>query len=90
MRNAGAAGGRLIMLVVDAESIGIGRGMALSLTVLVLLAGTVATAWALWPSVSEQADQLAAELPAAPRYALVVLAHTGCDCTAAGRAGPCC
>jgi len=46
---------------------GIGRGMALGLTVLVLLAGTVGTAWALWPSVSEQADQLATELPAALR-----------------------
>jgi predicted PurR-regulated permease PerM len=46
---------------------GMGRGMALGLTVLGLLAGTAATAWALWPSVSEQADQLATELPAALR-----------------------
>lgn len=46
---------------------GIGRGVALGLTVLLLLAGTVGTAWALWPSVSEQADQLATELPAALR-----------------------
>lgn len=37
------------------------------LTVLVLLAGTVGTALALWPSVSAQADQLATELPAAVR-----------------------
>jgi predicted PurR-regulated permease PerM len=46
---------------------GMGRGLALGVTVLVLLAGTVGTAWALWPSVSEQADQLATELPAALR-----------------------
>jgi predicted PurR-regulated permease PerM len=46
---------------------GMGRGMAIGLTVVVLLAGTVATGWALWPSVSEQADQLAKELPAALR-----------------------
>ena len=46
---------------------GIGRGMAIGLTVLVLLVGTVATGWALWPSVSEQADQLAKDLPAALR-----------------------
>ena len=44
---------------------GMNRGMALGLTVLVLLAGTVGTAWALWPSMSEQADQLATQLPAA-------------------------
>jgi predicted PurR-regulated permease PerM len=46
---------------------GIGRGIALGLTVLVLLAAAGGTAWALWPSVSEQADQLAKELPAALR-----------------------
>ena len=46
---------------------GMGRGMALGLTVLVFLAGTAGTAWALWPSVSEQADQLATDLPAALR-----------------------
>lgn len=46
---------------------GMGRGLALGLTVLVLVAGTGGTAWALWPSVSEQADQLARELPAALR-----------------------
>jgi predicted PurR-regulated permease PerM len=46
---------------------GIGRGVALGLTVLVMLAGTVGVGWALWPSVSEQADQLAKELPAALR-----------------------
>jgi predicted PurR-regulated permease PerM len=46
---------------------GMSRGMALGLTVLVLFAGTVGTGWALWPSVSEQADQLATELPAAFR-----------------------
>lgn len=44
---------------------GMSRGMALGLTMLVLLAGMVGTAWALWPSVSEQADQLATQLPAA-------------------------
>jgi predicted PurR-regulated permease PerM len=44
---------------------GMNRGMALGLTVLVLLAGMVGTAWALWPSMSEQADQLATQLPAA-------------------------
>lgn len=44
---------------------GMRRGIALGLTLLGLLAGTVGTAWALWPSVSEQADQLATELPAA-------------------------
>lgn len=46
---------------------GMGRGIALGLTILVLLAGAVGTVWALWPSVSEQADQLARELPAALR-----------------------
>jgi predicted PurR-regulated permease PerM len=46
---------------------GMGRGVALSLTVLVLLAAAGGTAWALWPSVSEQADQLAKDLPAALR-----------------------
>lgn len=44
---------------------GMSRGMALGLTVLALLAGAVGTGWALWPSVSEQANQLATELPAA-------------------------
>lgn len=46
---------------------GMGRGLAVGLTVLVLLACTVGTGWALWPSVSEQVDQLAKELPAALR-----------------------
>ena len=46
---------------------GMGRRMALGLTVLVLPAGPAATAWALWPSVSELADQPATELPAALR-----------------------
>jgi predicted PurR-regulated permease PerM len=46
---------------------GISRGLALGLTVVGLLAGTVGTAAALWPSVSEQADQLTTDLPAALR-----------------------
>lgn len=46
---------------------GMSRGMAIGLTVLALLAGAVATGWALWPSVSDQTDQLAKELPAALR-----------------------
>ncbi len=44
---------------------GLGRGLALGLTVLALLTTLAGTAWALWPSVSEQADQLATQLPAA-------------------------
>lgn len=44
---------------------GMRRGMAIGLTVGVLLAGTVATGWGLWPSLSDQTDQLAKELPAA-------------------------
>ncbi|MFN2427290.1 MAG: AI-2E family transporter, partial [Candidatus Binatia bacterium] len=50
-----------------AKRSGAPRGVALGLTVLLLLAGTAGTAWALWPSVSEQADQLVKELPAAIR-----------------------
>lgn len=46
---------------------GMSRGVALALTALLLLAGTVGTGWALWPSISEQADQLARDLPAAFR-----------------------
>ena len=46
---------------------GMSRGIALGLTLLVLLAAAGGTAWALWPSVSEQADQLAKDLPAALR-----------------------
>lgn len=44
---------------------GMGRGQALALTVLVLVGAAGTTSWALWPSVSEQADQLARDLPAA-------------------------
>ena len=44
---------------------GMGRGLALSLVVLALVAATAATAWALWPSISQEADQLARDLPAA-------------------------
>jgi predicted PurR-regulated permease PerM len=44
---------------------GMRRGVALALTALLLLAGTVGTGWVLWPSISEQADQLAKDLPAA-------------------------
>jgi predicted PurR-regulated permease PerM len=46
---------------------GMSRGLALGLTVLVLLTATVAVGWALWPSISDQADELAKELPAAVR-----------------------
>lgn len=46
---------------------GMRRGVALGLTVLALLTATVGVGWALWPSISEQADQLAKELPAAVR-----------------------
>jgi predicted PurR-regulated permease PerM len=46
---------------------GMSRAVALGLTVLVLLAAAVGTMWSLWPSVSEQADQLAKDLPAALR-----------------------
>jgi predicted PurR-regulated permease PerM len=49
---------------------GMGRGVALGLTVLVLLTVTVGLGGALWPSISEQADQLAKELPAATRQLL--------------------
>lgn len=66
---AGLLFGVLLSSLADAlvRLSGMNRGMALGLTVLVLLAATVGTAWALWPSVSEQADQLAKELPAALR-----------------------
>lgn len=43
---------------------GMRRSVALALTALLLLAGTVGTGWVLWPSISEQADQLAKDLPA--------------------------
>ena len=46
---------------------GMGRGLALSLVVLALVAGAAATVWTLWPSISEEADQLARDLPAAVR-----------------------
>ena len=46
---------------------GMRRGVALGLTVLALLTATAGVGWALWPSISEQADQLATELPAAVR-----------------------
>jgi predicted PurR-regulated permease PerM len=66
---AGLLFGVLLSSLADAlvRLTGISRGVALGLTVLVLLAGTVGTGWALWPSVSEQADQLARDLPAVLR-----------------------
>jgi len=59
----------LLSSVADAlaRKSGMSRGIALGLTVLVLLGGVAATAWVLWPSLSEQADQLATQLPAALR-----------------------
>jgi predicted PurR-regulated permease PerM len=44
---------------------GLGRSGALGATVLALVAAMAATAWGLWPSISEQADQLVQVLPAA-------------------------
>lgn len=62
---AGLLFGVLLCAVADALArvSGMRRGVALALTVLVLLGGTVGAAWALWPSVSSQADQLARDLP---------------------------
>lgn len=44
---------------------GLGRGLALTVTVVALVAATGATGWALWPSINEQADQLIHDFPAA-------------------------
>ena len=44
---------------------GMRRGWALALTLVLLTAGLAATFVALWPSLSEQIDQLATEMPAA-------------------------
>lgn len=59
----------LLSSVADAvaRTTGMGRGLALSLTALGLVAAVAATGWALWPSISDQADQLARDLPAAFR-----------------------
>ena len=46
---------------------GLGRGAALAVVVVTLTAAMIAAAYALWPSVSQQAEQLATELPAAVR-----------------------
>ena len=69
---AGLLFGVLLSSLADAvvRVSGMGRGVALGLTVLVLLTATVGLVWALWPSISEQADQLAKELPAAIRELL--------------------
>ncbi len=69
---AGLLFGVLLSSLADAlvRVSGMGRGVALGLTVLVLLAAAVGLGWALWPSISEQADQLAKELPAAIRELL--------------------
>jgi predicted PurR-regulated permease PerM len=66
---AGLLFGVLLSSLADAlvRLSGMGRGVALGLTVLLMLAATLGLGWALWPSVSEQADQLARELPAALR-----------------------
>lgn len=50
-----------------ARTSGLGHGLALALTVVTLMAVAGATGWALWPSMSDQADQLARDLPAAVR-----------------------
>lgn len=44
---------------------GLGTSVALGVTVLALLGGAAGTAWGLWPAISEQADQLVQEFPAA-------------------------
>lgn len=46
---------------------GLGRGLSLAVVVVALAAALAAAAYALWPSISDQADQLARELPAAVR-----------------------
>jgi predicted PurR-regulated permease PerM len=57
----------LLSAIADAvvQWTGMGRSVALAFTSLALLAAIAATGWGLWPSVSEQADQLVQVLPAA-------------------------
>lgn len=57
----------LLSAIADAVArwTGVGRSAALGATVLALVAAMAATAWGLWPSISEQADQLVQVLPAA-------------------------
>jgi predicted PurR-regulated permease PerM len=46
---------------------GLGRALSLTVTVVALMSATGAAVYALWPSVSDQIDQLAERLPAAVR-----------------------
>jgi predicted PurR-regulated permease PerM len=64
---AGLLFGVFLSSVADAlvRASGLSRGLALTLTVVALVAAVAGTGLALWPSISEQADQLTKEFPAA-------------------------
>ena len=67
---------------------GLGRGLSLAVVVLALVAAITAAAYALWPSVSDQADQLARELPAAVRELRAWIANRAWGEWLLGRADP--
>jgi predicted PurR-regulated permease PerM len=80
----------LLSAAADAVSrwTGIARGPSLALALTALVLSTVATAFALWPSISEQFDQLARELPAAVQSLRTWLADRTWGEWLLGRADP--
>ena len=64
------------------------RGPSLAIVLVILMTSIIAAAYVLWPSVSEQADQLARELPAAVRELHAWIAERAWGEWLLGRADP--
>jgi predicted PurR-regulated permease PerM len=67
---------------------GFGRGLSLSLVVLALVAAILGSSYALWPSISDEANQLARQLPAAMRELRAWIADREWGTWLLGRADP--
>lgn len=67
---------------------GLGRGLSLALVVMTLTAVILGSAYALWPSISDQADQLTRQLPAAMRELRAWIADRAWGEWLLGRADP--